>query len=143
MSKHTLPLGRSRFESELTVRPDDIDMNQHVHNSRYFDYVLAARYDQMTRCYGMSMEAFLEAGFGWVVRTAQVEFKRPLAMGDTAIVTTWVDVMHADGVTVGFEIRKKSNAKLCCDGRFHYTMVDVQTGRAAKIPAWIAEKYAV
>ena len=41
----------STFESELTVRPDDIDMNNHVHNSKYLDYVLAARYDQMGRCF--------------------------------------------------------------------------------------------
>ena len=51
----TVPL-RSKFETEMPVRPDDIDMNQHVHNSRYFDYVLAARYDQMARCYRMPME---------------------------------------------------------------------------------------
>ena len=48
-----------RFETLIAVRPDDIDMNEHVHNSKYFDYVLAARYDQMERCYGMSMQAFL------------------------------------------------------------------------------------
>ncbi|MCP5552003.1 MAG: hypothetical protein H7A53_14035, partial [Akkermansiaceae bacterium] len=35
----------STFETRLDVRPDDIDMNRHVHNSRYLDYVLAARYD--------------------------------------------------------------------------------------------------
>ena len=34
------------FETELRVRPDDIDMFQHAHNSKYFDYVLAARYEQ-------------------------------------------------------------------------------------------------
>ncbi len=57
---------RSKFESEMQVRPDDIDMNRHVHNSRYFDYVLAARYDQMARCYGMPMEEFLRtASAGW------------------------------------------------------------------------------
>ena len=32
--------GRTRFRTPLRVRPDDIDMNQHVHGSRYFDYVL-------------------------------------------------------------------------------------------------------
>ncbi|MEM7013763.1 MAG: acyl-CoA thioesterase, partial [Verrucomicrobiota bacterium] len=32
----------STFESELAVRPDDIDLNGHVHNSKYLDYVLAA-----------------------------------------------------------------------------------------------------
>ena len=40
-------LVRSKFESEMQVRPDDIDMYQHVHSSRYMDYVLAARFDQM------------------------------------------------------------------------------------------------
>jgi len=54
-----MTLGRTRFETELTVRPDDIDMNQHVHSSRYQDYVLAARYDQMARCYKMPMEEFI------------------------------------------------------------------------------------
>src|SRR3954469_15791722 len=73
-------LGRTRFETELLTRPDDIDMNQHVHNSRYLDYVLAARFDQMARCYQFSMDDFTQAGFGWVVRTAHVEFKRPLAI---------------------------------------------------------------
>ena len=37
-----MTLGRTKFETELQVRPDDIDMNQHVHASRYHDYVLAA-----------------------------------------------------------------------------------------------------
>jgi len=68
----------SSFETELGVRPDDIDFFQHVHSSKYFDYVLAARYDQMTRCYGMSMEWFIERGYGWVVKQAMIEYKRPL-----------------------------------------------------------------
>jgi acyl-CoA thioester hydrolase/thioesterase-3 len=57
----------SIFETELTIRPDDIDMNNHVHNSKYFDYVLAGRYDQMKKDYKVTMEDFLERGFTWVV----------------------------------------------------------------------------
>ena len=45
----------SKFTTEMQVRPDDIDMNRHVHSSRYLDYVFAARFDQMERCYKMSM----------------------------------------------------------------------------------------
>jgi len=137
------PPGRTRFETELQVRPDDIDMNQHVHNSRYFDYVLAARYDQMERCYRMAMEEFLKAGYGWVVKTAHIDYKRPLNLGERMIVTTWVDAFQKTGVTVRFEIRKKESGKLSSDGWFDYTMVHLSTGRAAPIPAWIAEKYAV
>ena len=72
----------SRFETELQVRPDDIDMNQHVHGSRYFDYVLAARYDQMARCYKMAMDEFTAAGLGWFVKTSHMEYKRPLCLGE-------------------------------------------------------------
>ena len=133
----------SKFETELQVRPDDIDMNKHVHNSRYFDYVLAARYDQMERCYNMPMAEFIKLGFGWVVRTAHVEFKRPLGLGDRFIVRTWIDEVYNDGVKVHFEILKKVNGKLSCDGYFHYTMVNMESGQAEAIPHWIVEKYSI
>lgn len=137
-----IPL-RSKFETVMSVRPDDIDMNRHVHNSRYFDYVLAARYDQMARCYRMPMETFLEHGFGWVVKTAHVQYKRALGLGDVMIVRTWIDAIVKDGVTVHFQILRETNGKLCADGYFDYTMISLATGRGTPIPAWIAEKYAV
>lgn len=143
MSDPQPELQRSRFETEMQVRPDDIDMNRHVHNSRYFDYVLAARYDQMARCYGMPMEEFLQQGYGWVVRSAYVDYKRPLGLGDYFTVRTWIDQMRRDGVRVCFEILRKANGKLCCDGYFDYTMVNVETGRAETIPDWIVERYNV
>jgi acyl-CoA thioester hydrolase/thioesterase-3 len=138
-----MELGRTKFETELQVRPDDIDMNQHVHGSRYFDYVLAARYDQMARCYRMSMDEFIQAGFGWFIKTAHVEYHRPLRMGDSFLVRTWVDDVVRTGVKVQFEILKKANDKLCCDGYFDYTMINLQTGRAETIPEWIAARYSV
>jgi len=135
--------GRSRFETELQVRPDDIDMNQHVHGSRYFDYVLAARYDQMARCYKMSMEQFTQAGFGWFIKSAHIDYKRPLRLGDRFVVRTWVAEILRTGVKVNFEIVRQTNGKLCCDGYFDYTMIALPTGRAAVIPDWIVSKYAV
>ena len=138
-----MTLGRTRFETELRVRPDDIDMNRHVHASRYQDYVLAARHDQMARCYGMSMEEFAKAGFGWFVKTAHVEYKRALFLGDSCLVRTWVDELGRTDVKVCFQILRKATGKLCCDGWFEYTMVNLQTGRAEVIPDWIVTKYAV
>ena len=138
-----MTLGKTKFETELQVRPDDIDMNRHVHGSRYFDYVLAARYEQMARCYGMSMEEFLKLGFGWFIKTAHLDFKRPLGLGDFFVVCTWVEEMQRTGVKVCFEIRRKASGKLCCDGWFDYSMVNLETGRAEAIPDWIAAKYAI
>lgn len=136
-------LGRTPFETEMQVRPDDIDMNQHVHASRYFDYVLAARYDQMARCYKMSMEEFIKLGLGWYVRVSHIEYKRPLVMGDSLVVRTWVDDLNKDSVRVQFQIVKAANKKLSAEGYCVYTMVKLATGRAEAIPPWIAERYVI
>ena len=136
-------LGRTRFETELQVRPDDIDMNQHVHASRYQDYVLAARYDQMARCYQMSMEEFGQAGLGWYVKTAHLDYKRALKLGERFVVRTWVDALAGSEVRVNFEILRKANGKLCCGGHFEYTLINLKTGRAETIPESIVAKYAV
>jgi acyl-CoA thioester hydrolase/thioesterase-3 len=141
-STQALP-GRTRFETDLQVRPDDLDMNRHVHASRYLDYVLAARYDQMQRCYRMSMEEFLKLGYGWVIRTAHIDYKRPLGLGEQFTVVTWVQAFARHDVEVHFEIHKRPSGKRCCDGFFHYTMIKLATGRAEPIPSWIIDKYAI
>jgi len=129
------------FETEFRVRPDDIDMFQHVHNSKYFDYVLAARYDQMERCYGMAMEKFMERGFGWVVRTAHVAYKRPLVMGDYFVVQTGIETINDKGCRVKFNITNKATTKVCSEGWFDYVMIDLQTGKGAKIPGDVIAHY--
>lgn len=134
---------KTRFSSELQVRPDDIDMNQHVHASRYFDYVLAARYEQMATCYKMSMEEFQQMGLGWYVRSFYINYKRPLVLGERMIVTTWVDEVQKDSVKVQFEISKKSNRKLASEGYGLYTLINLTTGRAESIPALVLEKYSI
>lgn len=133
----------STFESELQVRPDDIDMNGHVHNSKYLDYVLAARFDQMERCYKMSMEEFLERGLSWYVRAAFIQHKSPLHMGDRILVKTQVAEVRSRGVKVEYEIINQGNGKLSAKGYFDYVMVDRDSGRPVVIADDIVEMYSV
>jgi thioesterase-3 len=123
----------SIFETELTVRPDDIDMFQHVHNSKYFDYVLAARYEQMEKFYKMPMEDFLKSGYGWVVRTAMVEFKRPLILGDVVKIRTGILTINSKGCRVQFEIELIRTGKIASDGYFDYVLIDTNTGKGSKV----------
>jgi acyl-CoA thioester hydrolase/thioesterase-3 len=136
-------LNKTRFETLLKVRPDDIDMNIHVHSSKYIDYVLAARYDQMERCYKMPIQEFMKHGYGWVVRNTFIEFKRPLGLGDELIVETYIDEFYKDGVKVNFRILRADNRKESCSGYFNYTMILTSNGRAAQIPDWIIERYSI
>jgi len=133
----------SRFTSELKVRPDDIDMFNHVHNSKYFDYVLAARFEQMEACYKMSMDEFMELGYGWVVKTAHIEFKRPLTLGESFTVTTGIVSINERSSKVSFEIKSNKTGKLCSDGWFDYVLIDLKTGRGMKITPEMIDKYSI
>lgn len=133
----------AKFATELQVRPDDIDMFNHVHSSRYMDYVLAARYEQMARCYRMPWEEFIQLGYAWVLVSTQLHFKRPLVLGDRFIVRTWVDAFRKDGVKINFEIDRAENRKRSCDGWADYTMITLATGRATAIPEDIKARYSI
>ena len=133
----------SSFISEFKVRPDDIDMFNHVHNSTYFDYVLAARYEQMETCYKMSMEEFLNQGFGWVVRSAFVDYKRPLVLGDKFTVQTTIESINAKGCRVKFEIKISRLSKVACEGWFDYIMINLEDGKSVKVSDEIIHRYSI
>lgn len=133
----------SIFQTELKVRPDDIDMFQHVHNSKYFDYVLSARYDQMEEFYKMSMESFLESGYGWVVRTAHVDFKRPLILGDVILIRTGILTINEKGCRVQFEMENKRTGKIASDGWFDYVMIDTKTGKGCRVTDEMIKAYSI
>lgn len=133
----------AKFETELQVRPDDIDMYQHVHSSRYMDYVLAARFEQMERCYKMPMAEFQKRGYGWFMAATQMNFKRPLGLGNRFIVRTWIEQFTLIGVKVGFQIERLPERKLSCDGWFDYVLVSIETARAVRLPDDIRAQYAI
>ena len=130
-----------RFDTELIVRPDDIDMNNHVHSSRYLDYVMHARFDQMGRCYGMPMEEFLLSGRNWYQKAFHIEFKRAITLADGIVVRTWLESFERSDVKVGFQVLKKELMKVAAEGYFISTMVNTQTGRAEVIPDSVIAHY--
>lgn len=131
------------FRTSVPVRPDDIDMNRHVHNAKYFDYVLAARYDQMGRCYGMDMDAFLERGLSWFVRASYMEHKRALQLGDVAEVETRVAEIARHRVKVEFEIFRAEDGKSAARGWLDYVLVGAENGRPRSIPDDVVARYSI
>lgn len=133
----------SIFESEIIIRPDDIDMNDHVHNTKYLDYVLAARYDQMQKDYKMSMNEFHSLDYNWIVSATYIEYKRALKLGDKIIVKTQIDSVNGAQSKVNFWVVKKDNSKTAAEGYLLYTMISKKTGKPIRIPEDIIKKYSV
>jgi YbgC/YbaW family acyl-CoA thioester hydrolase len=133
----------SRFESVIPLRPSDIDGNQHVHNTVYLEYVLAARYDQMKRCYKMPMDEFIEKNWGWWVRKTYIEYKRSLKLGDTARVRTWVEEYDKSRVMVHFEIYENTGNWISAAGYLEYVFINLANNKPTHIPPEVIERYSV
>lgn len=133
----------SVFETDIIIRPDDIDMNNHVHNSKYLDYVQAARFVQMKNNYKMSMEEFHKMGLNWVASTAHIEFKRALKLGDNVSVRTQLKSYNGAQVTVNFWIIKKDSNKTAAEGYLVYTMISIDNGKPVRISEKIINRYSV
>lgn len=133
----------TRFETEIQILPSYIDVNGHVHHSAYLDFLLAARYDQMARCYKMSMNDFWELGLTWFVRKYEITYRSPVKMGDTMIVRTWVSGVGKMSVDIGFEMDSKETGKQAAWGIGRYVLVDVETGKPVRIPYEAVKKYSI
>lgn len=131
------------FETEITIRPDDIDMNNHVHNSKYLDYILAARYDQMNKNYKMPMEEFLSLGYNWVVSSSYIEYKRALKLTDKIIVRTQLDSFSGAQSKVKFWVIKKDSSKTSAEGEIIYTMISIKSGKPIRIPEEVLKRYLI
>ncbi len=133
----------SAFTSEIIIRPDDIDMNNHVHFSKYLDYFLAARYEQMERDYKISMEEFIEMRLNWFASSMNINYKRPLKLGDIAVVKTQMESFQGAQVVVNFWIYNKKTNKLAAEGNGVFTLINIDNGRPARITKEITDRYSI
>lgn len=133
----------SIFETEIIVRPDDIDMNNHVHNSKYLDYIQTARFIQMRDNYKVPMEEYIQKGLNWFASEVQLKYKREMKFGDIAVVKTQVGEWSGAQVTINVWVYNKATNKVCVEGKMLYTLVSLTTGRPTRIPDDIIERHRI
>ena len=81
------PDGRQVFELPFTPEPVHIDANGHVNNVVY----LAWAQDLAIAHWSSVAPAADQARWGWVVLRHEVDYRRPLKLGEPATGRTWVD----------------------------------------------------
>lgn len=118
-------------------------MNNHVHFTKYLDYVLAARYDQMENNYKFPMDEFVKSGLTWVVSKTTIEYKRSLVMGDVALVETGIQSYSGSNCIVDFTIYNQKTMKIVAKGDFLYTLISTSTGRPVKLTDDIISYYSI
>jgi acyl-CoA thioester hydrolase len=77
------------LESNMKIRFHDCDPFNHLNNSRYIDYFMTARGDQLIENYDFDIyQLAKEKGLGWVSAQTQVAYLRPAFVMEEVTIQT-------------------------------------------------------
>jgi len=121
------------FQDRRRVRWSDVDSVGHVNNAVYLDYLDDS-------AVGVAAEnrwppaRLSDLGLAILARRHQIEYRQPALLDDRLVLTTWLsDLDSSTGIQHLFITRSGDNA-LLLRARWHWEMVDRQSGEPAAIP---------
>ena len=77
------------LESNMKIRFHDCDPFNHLNNSRYIDYIVTARGDQLIENYDFDIYKLArEKGLGWVSALTQISYLSPAYLMEEAVIQT-------------------------------------------------------
>lgn len=77
------------LESPMKIRFHDCDPFNHLNNSRYLDYIMTARGDQLVDHYNLDIYKLArEQGVGWVIAQTQISYLAPARLMEEVIIET-------------------------------------------------------
>lgn len=127
------PAGRQVFERDYTAQPSDIDENGHVNNVVYLNWAQ----DLAIAHWRARAPAAEQTKWAWVVLRHEVDYRRALLAGETALARTWV-AEGPDGPRYDRFVRIDGpDGAMCAQARTVWCLVDMATRRPARVPDWV------
>ena len=128
---------------ELAVRPEDIDAYDHVNNAVYLTWLDRVAWSHSTAL-GVPLEHCLTQRRGMAAQRVEIDYLRAALKGDVVCAATWI--VSADGrlrAERRFQIRRVADGQTLARARIDYVCINLDTGRAARMPAAFARAYVV
>ncbi len=121
------------LEYEHPVTPEEIDGLGHVNNQVYLDWLMEAA-TKHSALVGWDIARLIAMGEGWVVRRHEIDYLLPVLPGETVRMRTWVETAERASSERHYEVFRKSDGKLVCQGRTMWVWINYKTGRPSRIP---------
>ena len=128
------------FAYRLTVRPDDIDELNHVHNIQYLRWTNQAAVAHSTRV-GWPTARYRETGRGFIVRTHNIQYRVPAQLDDAITVLTWIEQMHKASCLRKYRILRESDGQLLARAETTWVFVDLASLQLLRIPEEISAAF--
>lgn len=126
-----------KFETRMTVLPEDIDIHGHVNNIVYLGWVQ----DASAAHWSSAATEEQKASFGWFVVRHELDYLFPARLGDEIIARTWVGPAARNLFERHVEMIRASDGKVLAKARSLWCPVDMKTKRPCRVPSDIFERF--
>lgn len=126
---------------ELDVQAEDIDAYDHVNNAVYLTWLDRAAWSHSASL-GVPLAQCLSMRRGMAAQRIEIDYLRAALRGDRIQAATWI--VSADGrlrAERRFQIRRMADGATLARARIDYVCINLDSGRAARMPELFARRY--
>lgn len=122
---------------EIIVRSTEIDVNGHVNNAKYLEYLEWGREEWLEQ-HGLYYDRILEMGAQTVTVNININYRKECRQGDVLLIKTRPVKMGRSSLVLQQEIFKKSG-ELAADATVTLVTIDTETRKSRPIPEEIVK----
>lgn len=124
---------------EIVVRSTEIDVNNHVNNAKYVEYLEWGREDWYEHV-GLPYERLLSLGAVTVAVNINLNFRRECKQGDILVITTRPERLGRTSFTLTQEIHRRDGI-LVADALVTIVTIDPTTRKSRPVPQELAAPF--
>lgn len=132
------PKLRQVFTQTFQPAPADIDDNGHVNNVVY----LAWAQDLAIAHWKRRAPAADQEAYAWIALRHEIDYRRALMPGETAVGRTWVSEAPEGPRFERFVRFDGPDSAMCAQVRTAWVLIEKATGRPRRVPAEMVELFA-
>lgn len=130
------------YEHHHVVLPAEIDQLGHANNICFLEWMMSAAVAH-SEAQGWPFERYQKLGAGWVVRSHQIEYSRPVFEDEEVVVRTWVAATKRVTSLRKYRIVRKRDDALLAEAQTDWAFVELGSGRITRIPPEVAEAFTI
>lgn len=121
------------LESKTIVRFQDCDPFNHLNNSKYLDYFLNAREDQLITNYGLNLYRIAKTeGVGWVVTSHKIAYFIPAQTMEVVLIESQILQYAEKNLLVEMRMWDHGKKQIKAFMWSHFTHFNLKTSRSEK-----------
>ncbi len=127
------------FSTDVTIRFAETDAQGIAHHGSFVVWLEVARVAYLAKHAG-GYRAIRERGFEALTTEVSVRYHRAAYFDET--LTVWARCVDVRGARFTYEYRIERNGELVADAHTQHAVVDRETYRPTRVPAWLVDAIA-